>query len=177
MLVIFTIFLVLLAGISLAVLVKRLANPKLLEENQPHFLVAENYRPLFEPTDDDLRRFEAEENAKLAAERAQEANLILEKKLVNLEKLRQNWLESPNKAATIELLYRASQTENGEAYLDTADIVLEAWQTGNIPDLTADDLAHLLDSHFWLLPTHERTPGVSFRIQQEIAGLRREPKQ
>jgi hypothetical protein len=177
MLLLFTTFLLLLAGISLAFLVKRLVSPKVLDENQPpRNLAAENYRPLFEPTDEDLRQFEAEEKAQLAAKQAEDERLISEEKLVNLEKLRQNWRESPNKATTIELLYSASQTENGEAYLETANIVLETWQTGNVSDLAADDLAHLLDSHFWLLPTHERTPGVSFRIQQEIAGLRREPQ-
>lgn len=174
MLLIFTTFLLLLAGISLAVLVKRLVKPKVLEEHKPRGLAAENYRPLFAPTDDDLRQFKAEEKAQIAAKRADVERLISKEKLVNLEKLRQNWQESPDKAATIELLYRASQTGNGEAYLETAEIVLTVWQTGDISDLTANDLAHLLDSHFWLLPTHERTPGVSFRIQQEIAGLRRE---
>jgi hypothetical protein len=174
MLLIFTTFLLLLAGISLAFIVKRLIKPKFLEEREPLSLAAENYRPLFQPTDEDIRQFKAEEKAQLAAKLADDGRRISEEKLVNLEKLRQTWLESPNKTATIELLYSASQTENSEAYLETVEIVLEAWQTGNISDLTADDLAHLLDSHFWLLPTHERTPGVSFRIQQEIAGLRRE---
>ena len=174
MLFLFTIFILLVAGITLAVLVKRLVNPKLLEENQPGFLAAENYRPLFEPTDEDLRKFNAEEKAQFAAKQIDDERLIAEEKLVNLAKLRQTWRESPNKAATIELLYRASQTENGEEYLETAEIVVNGWQNGEISDLSADDLAHLLDSHFWQLPTHERTPGVSFRIQQEIAGLRRE---
>ena len=176
MLLIFTTFLLILAGISLAVFIKRLVSPKLIEEHEPPNLAAENYRPLFEPTDEDMRRFEAAENAQLAAKQLNDERLISEEKLVNLEKFRQTWSESPNKAATIELLYRASQTENGEAYLETADIVLKTWQNGEVSDLSADDLAHLLDSHFWLLPTHERTPGVSFRIQQEIAGLRREPQ-
>lgn len=175
MLLIFTTFLLLLVGISLALLVKRLVSSKRLEENQPSLPAAENYRPLFEPTDEDLRQFDAKEHARIRAKTAEDERLISQERRVNLEKLRQTWRESPNKAATIDLLYRASQTENGEAYLETADIVLEAWQNGELSDLPGDDLAHLLDSHFWLLPTHERTPGVSFRIQQEIADLRREP--
>ena len=176
MLLIFTTFLLILAGISLAVLIKRLSGPTLIEDHVPPAPAAENYRPLFEPTDEDIRQFEAEEKAQLAAKQADDERLISAEKLANLEKLRQDWRASPNNAATIKLLYTASQTENGEAYLETANIVLKAWRTGSIPDLTADDLAHLLDSHFWLLPTHERTPGVSFRIQQEIAGLRRVPQ-
>ena len=176
MLLIFTTFLLILAGISLAVLIKRLSGPTLIEDHVPPAPAAENYRPLFEPTDEDIRQFEAEEKAQLAAKQAGDERLILEEKLVNMEKFRQTWLESPKKAATVELLYRASQTENGEAYLETADIVLKTWQNGEVSDLSCDDLAHLLDSHFWLLPTHERTPGVSFRIQQEIAGLRRVPQ-
>ena len=177
MLLIFTTFLLLLAGISLAVLVKRLVSPKLLEENRPGILAAENYRPLFAPSDEDLREAEAEEKARLTTQQSEEIERTAKERLVNFEKFRQTWREYPNKAATIELLYRASQTESGEVYLETARIVLEAWRTGKIPDLTADDLAHLLDSHFWLLPTYERTPGVSFRIKQETAGLRRESHQ
>ena len=175
MLLIFTTFLLILAGISLAVLVKHLVSPKLLEENQRRSLAAENYRPLFEPTDEDMRQFEADEKAQLAAKQAYDDRHISEKKLVNLENFRQTWRESLNRVTTIELLYRASQTESGVAYSETVRIVMEAWRFGKIFDLTADDLAQLLDSHFWLLPTHERTPGVSFRIQQEIADLRREP--
>lgn len=174
MLLIFITFLFILAGISLAVFVKRLVSPKLLDENKPRNLAAENYRPLFEPTDDDLRQFEVKEKSRLAAKQAEDESLLLEEKLVNLEKSRKTWRDSPDKASAIELLYLASQTANGEAYLETANIVLEAWRAGDISSLTADDLAHLLDSHFWLLPAHERTPGISFRIKQEIESLRRE---
>lgn len=173
MLLIFTTFLLLLASISLAVLLKKIFSPKLLEENQPRPIAPQYFRPLFAPTDEDLREFEAKEKAELTAKQSEEIERIAKETLVNFEKFRQTWRESPNKATTIELLYRASQTDSGEAYLETARIVLQIWRTGEISDLTADDLAHLLDSHFWLLPMHERTPGVSFRIQQEIAGLRR----
>jgi hypothetical protein len=174
MLLIFTTFLLLLAGISLAFLVKRLVSPKFLEERQPSILAAENYRPLFAPTDEDLREAEAEEKARLTAQQSEEIERIASEKLVNLEKIRQTWRESPNKAATIELLYRASQTGNGEVYLETARIVLDVWRAEKVSDLSSDDLAHLLESHFWLLPTHERTPGVSFRLKEETAGLRRD---
>lgn len=173
MLFLFTILVVLLGIFAVAILAKRLASQNLLEENPHKNLAAEEYRPLFAPTEEDLREFEAEEEAQAVTKQAEELRLILKEKLVNLEKIRQTWRESPSKTATIELLYLASQAENSEAYLETAEAVVEAWRTGEIPGLTADDLAHLLDSHFWLLPTHERTPGVSFRIQQETADLRR----
>ena len=173
MLLIFTTFLLVLAGLSLAVLLKKVFAPPLLENEHRHAIGAGDYRPLFAPTDEDLRKADADEKSRLSAKKADDERLGLEEKLADLDNLRQNWRESPDRAAAIELLYRASQTENGEAYVNTAIIVLEVWQGGKISDLTADDLAHLLDSHFWLLPTHERTPGVSFRIQQEIAGLRR----
>ncbi len=79
MLLIFTTFLLLLAGLSLAFLVKRLVSPKLLEERQPNILAAENYRPLFAPTDEDLREAEAEEKARLAARQSEEIEQVAQR--------------------------------------------------------------------------------------------------
>lgn len=175
MLLVFTIFILLLAGISFAVFVKRLvsSNLRLLEESHRDNLAAEHFRPLFAPNEEDMREFEREEKAQLAVKQSEEQGHVRAKKLALFEKLRQTWRVSPNRAKTIEMLYQASQTESGKVYLEVSESVLEAWRAGKIADLTADDLAQLLESHFWLLPTTERTPGFSFRIQQEIAALRR----
>jgi hypothetical protein len=69
---------------------------------------------------------------------------------------------------TIELLLRASQTENGKTFLDTVDEILH----NGSETFPAEDLAQLIESHFWLLPQNERTPGVTFTINREIAALR-----
>lgn len=173
MLLIFTTCLLLIAGISLAILLKKLSDQKLLENNDPPMrLDAESYRPLFAPTDEDLRLAEAEERRQLNAKRESEERQESEKKLTQLEELRQTWSESPGRAATIELLHRASQIENGEAYLDTCERVLAAWRDQKLADISAGDLAQLLETHFWLLPAEQRTPGASFRLKEAVAELK-----
>jgi len=104
----------------------------------------------------------------------QESLKQTEEKLALFGELRQTWAQSPNRGSTIELLYEASQVSDGGIYLETCEQVLASWRAGKIAELSADDLAQLLESHFWLLRNSERTPGVSFRLNEEIAGLRRE---
>ncbi len=173
MLLLFTIFLISLAGISLVFLIKHLTGPHLLEEKSRRNIDAVNFRPLFAPSDEEMLAFEAEEQKRLAANESEERRQIYEEKLAKLEEIRQNWRASSNRSNTIEVLYSASQIGHGEVYIEVSENVLKAWRAGKIADLSADDLAQLLESHFWLLPAHERAPGVSFRIQQETAVLRR----
>lgn len=154
MLFLFTILVVLLGTIALTVFVKRLITPRLLEENNRNNLAAENFRPLFAPSDEDVRSFEAEEKARLAVKLSDEQDQILAEKFAKLEEVRQNWRASSNRANTIQVLYGASQTEQAQVYIEVSENVLEAWRAGKIADLTADDLAQLLESHFWLLPTN-----------------------
>lgn len=175
MLFLFTTLLFILAGVSLAILIRKLVKPVLLEQgDRRRNLAAATYRPLFEPTDDDLRRLEADEIKQLAANTAEEKRLELKERIAKLETFRRNWFGSPNRAATIELLYRASQTSDGNAYHDVCESVMAAWRGGKLADISANDLAQLLETHFWLLPADQRTPGVSFRLMQETAGLRRD---
>jgi hypothetical protein len=82
------------------------------------------------------------------------------------------WRGLPSRKNTLELLYIASQSENGNVYSDVTKSVLESWHNGKIVDLSAEDLAQMLESHFWLLPSEQRTSGFSFGLNQEIASLR-----
>lgn len=170
MLFLITILAVLAAVGVIAYFTQRRGRQSLPESNFYSTLPPENLRPLFLPTEEEMRK---EEAARETALRNEENRFESEKKLAKLAEVRQNWLESYDRKNTVELLYRASQCETGEAYFDTCFAVIEAWRAGKIADLTDDDLAQLLESHFWLLPADERTPGVTFRLNGEIADLRR----
>lgn len=173
MLFLVSIVVVLAAIVLLAVFVKRQVATSLIEEASQRELPEPQYRPLFEPTDEELLEAEHIEAARVAELREQEGAHEQAKKLAKFKELLQNWGDSPDRAKTVELLYEASRTASGDVYLDTCESVLTAWRAGRIGDLSSNDLAQLLESHFWLLPESERTPGVSFRLREEIAGLRR----
>lgn len=169
MFLIFTV--VILIAAAIIVFVRRQTRPPLLEDQTPRFLDGENLRSLFAPDEEELREQQREEQKLLEAQDAEEQEKERQKKLASFEKFRQTWRESPDRANTIELLFRASQTDSGETYAATVDEVLHK----RPETLSDEDLAQLIESHFWLLPQTERTPGVTFTINRELAALRGGP--
>jgi len=133
---------------------------------------AENFRPLFEPSKDELLAEQNEKERQAALEKQAEADR--QKHLVDDEAERDlaGWVASPGRSQTIVLLSNAAKSENEDIYIKACKKVLLVWRTGSVKDLSADDLALLMESHFWLIPADNRTPGASFFIKEEIAGLR-----
>ena len=157
-----------LIAVAVAFIAKRQVQQALSENQTPKYIDGENLRPLFAPDEEDLRaqsRAEEESANEQAAEQAREAE---EKRLASFEEFRQTWRESPDRAGTIELLRRGSEIQSGKVFLDTVDEILHM----RIETLTRSELAELIESHFWLLPQSERTPGVSFTINKELSALR-----
>jgi hypothetical protein len=171
MLIFYTILVVLSAVAAFGFYVRR-RNSNLLEQNPPKNLSAEHFRPLFAPTEDELRASEREEKAQAEAKKAEnERRIIVEKaeKVFEFEKI---WQTTPDRKATIELLFLASTAENAKIFSKCAQNVLKFWRENRIENLTAQDLADLLDSHFRILPQQERTSGALFWLRQEIQELR-----
>jgi hypothetical protein len=128
---------------------------------------------LFQPTEEDIRAFAKAEKEADKAKTEEAKRMESEEKISKVTKFMSVWRELPSRRNTLELLYVASQSENGNVYNDVAKSVLESWKNGKINDLSAEDLAQILESHFWLLPSEHRTSGINFGLNQEIASLRR----
>lgn len=171
MLFLFTIFL-LFVVVSAALLLKR-GRTRTLPESTDNFLPAAGYRPLFEPDEAEMRAAERLERARADTLREEELKAKQAKKREAFLHVLNFWSETPDRQKTVEMLYLASQTGDGSLYTEAATAVLEEWHRENIPGLSANDLAQMLESHFWLLPADERTPGITFRLKDDIADLRR----
>ena len=166
MLVIFTVVLLIAAAIIL--FVRRQTRTPLLEDQTPKHLNGEHLRPLFAPDAEELRALEREERKMLEARDVELRENERQKRLASFEEFRQTWRELPSRANTVELLFQASELERGDVYLDTIDELLHKRS-----DVFSDDeIAQLIESHFWLLPQSERTPGVTFTINRGLAALR-----
>ncbi len=137
---------------------------------------AENFRPLFAPSENEIR-----EDARNAADRIEAAGFEQggrkkKETLAAIEEFRHVWRNNPDRTNTIELLYKASKSENGSIYLEVSEEIVHSWHARTLPELSGHDLAEVLEGQFWLVPAGERTPGVSFRLRKEIEGLRRGPR-
>jgi hypothetical protein len=158
--------LLVLAAAAVVFIAKR--QTSLSEAQAPGNLNRENLRPLFAPDEKELC---AAERVRQDGERAraeEEGRLAAERRLANFNEFRHTWRESPARKNTIELLLRASQSESGKVFSDTVDEILHTRPVG----LSAAEIATLIESHFWLLPQNERTPGVTFTINRDVAALR-----
>lgn len=171
MLFLLTFLVVSTAFVLLAIFVKRQISPS-LPENQPKNLSAENFRPLFEPTEDEIRAFEQAEKRRIEAEKRENDRRILEAKAEQVREFQKDWQNLPNNRNTVQLLYLASQSENAKTFSETVENVIKLWRENRIKNLSATDLAELLDSHFRTLPQQERTSGTLFWLKEEIAELR-----
>lgn len=174
MLFLFTILVVLSAVAALVIFTAKRRNSNLLEQNPPKIPAVQSFRPLFQPTEDEIRAFEREEQARADAKKAESARQILIAKAEKMTELEKSWSAAPDRNGTIELLLRASESENAKIFAQTADKIIKLWRENRIENLTALDLADLLDSHFRILPQQERTSGAIFRLKQEIESLRSE---
>lgn len=146
---------------------------KSLETNNQKQFIAPPYRSLFEPDDEEFRALEREERAKAEAEKRQSAQKVLRKKAENAREFQEIFLNEPNRRNTIELFLLAAKSESAKVFSVAAENVIQVWRARKIKNLSAPDLADLLDSHLRTLPQQERTSGALFWLKREIENLRR----
>ncbi len=154
-----------------SVYLKRRAK-SLESDNQKQFAAALPYRSLFEPTGEEIRAFEREEIAANQGKTSENARLLTAKKLEKVEECRKIWRVSPDKRTTVKLLRLASESEMAQTFSAIAEDIIKVWRENRIVNLTADNLADLLDSHLRTLPQQERTAGALFWLKREIMSLR-----
>ncbi len=146
----------------------------LKHNNQSQFSEPPPYHSLFAPTDEEIRALEREENLQIRAKESEDLRRSAAEKIEKAEDFRREWRTSPDKRKTIELLRLASESENADVFSAVAEDIIKIWRENRIENLTADNLADLLDSHLKTLPQQERTSGAIFVLKQEIENLHRE---
>ncbi len=149
---------------------------KSLESNNQKQIVgdAPQYRSLFEPDEEEIRFLEREEAAKTEAEKLETARRDLLEKAERVKEFQTIFLENPTRKNIIELLLSAAGSESAKIFGETAESVLKVFRENKIKNLTATDLAGLLESHIGLLSQQERASGAMFWLKQEIERLRRD---
>jgi hypothetical protein len=128
-----------------------------------------NARPLFAPSDEDLRRETDEIDARDIARRELAARAASRSAV---DHALSEWRTKPNAASAAELLRVTAENGLDGDFSHAAHEILDLFHTSGIAGLTSDDLAMLLDSHARLLSFEERGSGSMFWLKQEVAGLR-----
>ena len=174
MLLLFTVLAVLFTAVMAILIVKR-QDQNLFKENPTQFIDGESLRPLFAPTDEEMRAFENEERARLEAKAESERAEAEARQNAAVAEAVELWRRTPDRVSTISLLLAAARSESANVFGKIASEIFKVFNEQGIAGISHSDLAALLDSHFRLLPQQERSAGVLFGVKQEIAELRRKP--
>jgi len=128
-----------------------------------------NARPLFAPTDEDLRRESEIENARVIAKREYYARASSRAKV---DKALKSWRDESNAKTAAELLRVAVGDGLEGDFFRAATEIINVFHSNGIDGLRAFDIAALLDSHLRLLTAGTNDSGELFWLRQEIARLK-----
>jgi len=85
-----------------------------------------------------------------------------------------NWKQSPDRNSTAQMLHLAAVADDAEIYDKAAELALDAWQNGQVQDLSAAELQSLLNSEYWLLSSPTRSSGAGFVLKRTLSRAKRE---
>ena len=163
-----------LAFLSAAFLLFRFTrrhNPQLSGHNSLPIGPPLNARPLFAPTDKELKQQADEQKARTIARREYRAKADARSAI---DKALTAWRTEPNRKHAADLLRVTAEKGLDGDFSRAAEEILRVFRESGIDGLTDSDLAALLDSHVSLLPVSERSSGAIFWLKQEVAKLRPE---
>jgi hypothetical protein len=92
------------------------------------------------------------------------------------EAFTENWKGAPDRSTTAEMLHVAALAGDAEFYQRAIETLLLYWREQRLSDMSAAELRQLIESEFWLLPSHARNSGAGFLLKREIARARRQLK-
>lgn len=161
-----------LALLSAAFLLFRAArrhDPELSDPQYSTFDPPPGARPLFAPTDAELKLESDTEKARAIAKReylSRAASRSAVDAALNA------WRAEPNAWTTAELLRVTAESGSDGDFARAAGEVITRFRESGIDGLSDNDLAALMDSHIRLLTPAERASGAMFWLKQEAAKLR-----
>lgn len=127
-----------------------------------------NARPLFAPTDEELRLETEAKAARFIARREYKARAKLR---VKVDEALANWRVAKDGKGAAQLLRVTAEHGLEGDFSRAADEIIHAFRASGVDGLDAKDLAALLDSHYRLLPAAERSSGELFWLKNEIGRL------
>jgi hypothetical protein len=164
-----------LALVAAAALLVRRVNRHCIEPsntNSVNSLPPAGYRPLFEPTEDELREYRQEQLDSEAAREHELAEQARASREADMRRLLVAWRTSPNRSDTISLLEMGADMGDPDTFAEVSEEIIRVFNENGIGGLSPAELAALIDSHWRLLPQAERSSGALFWLKEETARLR-----
>ena len=147
----------------------RRPDPELLATQYSNFDPPPNARPLFAPTEAELKLESDAEAARVIAKREYLSRAASRSAL---DAALTGWRADSSRESTAELLRVTVEFGSAGDFERAAREVINKFRESGISGLSDDDLAALIDSHMRLLSQEERASGAMFWLKQEVANFR-----
>ena len=86
----------------------------------------------------------------------------------------ETWKAARDRTSTAKMLHLAAEADDAETYNNAAELALNAWQEGELRDVSAAELHNLLNSEYWLLSSQTRSSGAGFILKRTLSRAKRE---
>jgi len=96
------------------------------------------------------------------------ANRQLAKQLI------ETWRTAPDRRSTTEMIHIAALSDDAATYEQAIEAAMESWRSGTLVQFSAQELAALFVSQYWLISPEARRGGVGFALKRRLLGVRRE---
>lgn len=83
------------------------------------------------------------------------------------------WRLSPAGVPVADFLRVAALSDDAEVFRETVEEVAGAWERGDLPGRSAEDLRRLFESEYWVLAPEALRTGAGFRLKQQLAEVHR----
>ena len=128
-------------------------------------------RPLFQPSDSELKAALMEDEAReklqsVASENAEQTELV--------DAAFSEWRGARNATSAARLLTLTAEHGRDTDFARASEEILKVYRESGVSGLSDLEMAALLDSHIRLIPASTRDAGALFWLQQEVTRLRSE---
>ena len=82
-----------------------------------------------------------------------------------------NWKSAPDRRTTPEMLHVAALTGDAAFYQHAITLASQSWHEQRLRDIAPGELAQLIESEFWLIPSSVRNSGAGFLLKRELAKI------
>lgn len=90
------------------------------------------------------------------------------------QRLLEMWKTAPDRRSTTEMIHIAALSDDAETYEQAVEAALLLWRRGELAQFSAEELAELFVSQYWVIAPEARRGGAGFALKRRLSGVRRE---
>ena len=90
------------------------------------------------------------------------------------QQLIETWKTAPDRRSTTEMTHIAALSDDAGTYEQAIEAAIDLWRRGKLAQFSAEELAELFVSQYWVIAPEARRGGAAFALKRRLSSVRRE---